>query len=328
MPITPTQEELSQLLLVEDSDTSAALIIRHLSGHYNVLHARDGEEAWNMLSAESKIDLVVTDIQMPRLNGHELLLKIRRSEKSRLNSLPVIVMTSANDDSERNLAFTNGANDFLTKPIDPVELQARVGVHQKLARTIRELETHRHLLQEQATTDPLTKLKNRRAFSEFGLQHFLLAQRHGSDLSVIEFDIDHFKKINDTYGHPGGDEVLIAVAKMLLASIRTSDVAARLGGEEFALLLPNTNRVGSAVLAERIRAAIENNKFSVAGKTLSLTVSAGVASFGASTRDSLDQLMQVADRRLYMAKQSGRNRVVISDASRSGARGDTSGAAE
>lgn len=325
MTFTTTQDVLPQLLLVEDSETSAALIVRYLKDRYQVLHARDGEAAWHLVLSEHDVQLLVTDIQMPRMSGHELLRKIRACDVARISSLPVIVMTSANDNSERDLAFANGANDFITKPMDRTELLARVGVHQKLAHTIRALEEHQRLLQEQATTDPLTNLKNRRAFAEVGLQHFMLAQRHSNDLSLIALDIDHFKKINDTYGHAGGDEALVAIAQVLMTSTRQTDIVARVGGEEFSILLPNTNRVGAGVLAERIRVAVKNNKFSVAGSQLSLTVSVGVAAFGNEAKDSLEQLMEVADRRLYLAKQAGRNRVVIRGGSRAEA-GDSSSA--
>ena len=309
---TPTQG-LPQLLLAEDSETSAALISRWLRERYHVLHARDGQEAWEMLADNRDIELVITDIQMPRMNGHDLLLKIRGDTRASLQNMPVIVMTAAGDNSDRNLAFANGANDFVIKPIDPIELQARIAVHQKLARTIRELETSRQLLQEQATTDPLTKLKNRRAFLEAGTREFALAKRHTNDLSVIVFDIDHFKRINDTHGHHAGDAALVSVSHIFAANTRVEDMTARIGGEEFAMLLPHTARVGAAVLAERIRIAVEKHTFEVSDKTLSLTVSGGIAAFGADGLQNVEQLINAADRRLYLAKQNGRNRVVITD---------------
>ncbi len=316
-PESKNTEELPRVMIVEDSETSAALLLRYLRGRYEIQHVRDGDEAWKTLCDNHTVELIVTDIQMPNMTGLELLNKIRQSDIVGVKDLPVIVMTTADDSRDRNLAFEYGANDFVTKPIDAIELQARISVHQKLSRTIRELEAHRKLLQEQATTDSLTKLKNRRAFFDIGVGHLAFARRHGTDLSVIAIDVDHFKRINDTYGHQVGDEALISIAEALKSSTRIEDIPARIGGEEFAILLPDTNRLGGAVLAERIRTAIENKKIVVGGNTLSLTVSLGIASYGADGKESLEEIMNIADKRLYLAKQGGRNRVVVSDEGKS-----------
>jgi diguanylate cyclase (GGDEF)-like protein len=307
----------SPILLVEDSETTKALLIRYLSSQYELLHARDGEEAWTMLESNPEIGLVITDIQMPRLNGHQLLVRIRKSETPALAAMPVIVMTAADDNTDRNLAFLNGANDFIGKPIDELELQARVNVHYKLARTIRELEANRQLLAEQATTDPLTRLKNRRAFFENGDKYLTHARRFDTDLSVIVLDIDFFKKINDTHGHHVGDEALVMVAKTLSHLTRADDTLARLGGEEFAVLLPDTNRLGAAVLAERIRVSVAREKLVVGDKIITLTLSAGIASLRTDLGTNVSQLVNVADRRLYLAKQHGRNRICVNDEGKS-----------
>jgi two-component system cell cycle response regulator len=305
-----TQRTLPKVLLVENADASAVLFARHLLGKFEVAHARDGIEAWNALVANPSIEVVVTDIQVPHLSAQELLGKIRGGEVPRLKDMPVLVMTSDNDDAARHLAFTNGASDFIAKPVDALELLARVGVHQKLARTIHELEASRRLLEQQVTTDSLTSLKNRRAFAEMGSRHFALAQRHDSELSVVMIDIDHFKKINDTYGHPAGDQVLVGVAQVLTAKTRAGDVPARIGGEEFAILLPNTKRAGAALLAERVLAAIEQKQCLIAGKPVAVTASAGVAAYGMDGEESLERLLEVADKRLYVAKRRGRNCVI------------------
>lgn len=305
------------ILLVDDSQTTVAMLSRYLAGHYRLLHAKDGVEAWELLDRRPEIDLVITDINMPRLSGHQLLVKIRKVEDERLRNIPVIIMTTADDNVDRNLAFLNGANDFINKPIDEMELQARVNVHYRLARTIRELEASRKLLAEQATTDPLTGLKNRRAFSENGAKHLALAGRHNTALSVILADIDHFKNINDTHGHDAGDEVLIAVARILDGTRRAEDTVARIGGEEFALLLPGTNRLGAAVLAESIRAAVERRKFTLSGRPAAVTISIGVASYEAEQADTIEGLLRIADQRLYLAKKNGRNRICVNNEGKS-----------
>ncbi len=318
MPTPNTQPGATpQILLVEDSLTTAALVGNYLSGSYRILHAKDGAEAWEMLQRTPDLELVLTDIQMPHLTGHQLLVKIRKSDNARLRSLPVIVMTTADDNVDRNLAFLNGANDFITKPIDELELQARVNMHHKLARTIRELEESRRRLAEQAMTDPLTQLRNRRAFFENGSKCLARARRHNGDMAVMLFDIDFFKKINDTYGHQAGDEALVAVAAILTSMSRAEDTVARMGGEEFAILLPDTNRLGTAVLAERTRIAIEKERFILGGKIVPITVSIGIASRDADPVDTIDQLLNIADKRLYLAKQSGRNRICVNDEGKS-----------
>lgn len=308
---------LPSILLVEDSTTTTALLSKYLADAYRLLHASDGAEAWDMLERVSEIELVITDINMPRLTGHQLLIKIRKSEEPRFKTLPVIVMTTANDTTDRNLAFLNGANDFIAKPIDEMELLARINVHHKLAQTIRELETSRRALAEQVTTDPLTHLKNRRAFFENGNQHLSVARRYGTDLSLIVADLDHFKRINDGYGHQVGDEALLAVADVLKSLTRTEDTVARIGGEEFAILLPDTNRLGAAVLAERIRAAVEREPFIAEGKRIPLTLSIGIASQTVENSDSVDQLLSIADQRMYLAKKLGRNRICVNNEGKS-----------
>lgn len=299
--------------------TSMELVARGLREHYALVHARDGEEAWQVLQREPAIELVITDVQMPRLSGQQLLKLIRQSDNPRIASLPVIVMTTANDNAEKHLAFLNGANDFLNKPVDPLELQARVNIHQRLARTIRELEESKKALAEQATTDALTRLKNRHSFYDQADRHLALCRQHGEDMSVLLLDIDHFKKINDTYGHPAGDAVLVRVAQLLTGVVRSdtghreADSVARFGGEEFAVLLPQTNKLGAAVLGERIRAAIEKEAIVVDGRRIAVNASIGIATLAAEMVESIDQMLTIADRRLYLAKNSGRNRICVSD---------------
>ena len=304
---------LPLILVVEDSLTSVAVIARDLREFYTLLHARDGEAAWEALQTDPRIELVITDVQMPRLSGQQLLKLIRQSPEARIRNLPVIVMTTAEGMSEKHLAFSNGANDFLNKPVDSLELQARVNVHHRLARTIHELEASKAALAELATTDPLTKLKNRRMFYIQAGQNLVACRRYSKDMSLLLLDIDHFKKVNDTFGHHAGDEVLVKVAGLLAQIVRGIDMVARFGGEEFAVLLPETNRLGAAVLAERIRAAVERENIVVDGRHIPVRVSIGVSTLAAEEVESIDQLLGIADRRLYLAKNSGRNRISVDD---------------
>lgn len=316
-PLSPSPESIDSslplILLAEDSLTSVAVISRDLREYYSLLHARDGEEAWGMLISDPRIELVITDVQMPRLSGQQLLKLIRQSPEPHIRNLPVIVMTTAKDMSEKHLAFLNGANDFLNKPVDSLELQARVNVHHRFARTIYELEASQAALAELATTDSLTKLKNRRLFYTQAEQNLTVCRRYGKDMSMLLLDIDHFKKVNDTFGHHAGDEVLVAIANLLLKMVRDVDLVARFGGEEFAILMPETNRLGAAVLGERIRAAVERELINVTGQHIPITVSIGVTTLAAEAVESIDQMLSITDKRLYLAKNSGRNRICVSD---------------
>ena len=313
----PSAVTLPHILVAEDSLTSVAVISRDLREQYTLLHARDGEEAWDMLRRDTRIELVITDVQMPRVSGQQLLILIRQSEDARIRNLPVIIMTTAEDNAEKHLAFLNGANDFLNKPVDSLEMQARVNVHHRLARTIHELEVSKVALAEQATTDSLTRLKNRRMFYTQSEQNLATCRRHDHDMSVLLLDIDYFKKVNDTYGHHAGDEVLVRIAQLLSHIARHGDTVSRFGGEEFAVLLPETNRLGAAVMAQRIRAVIEKEDIVVEGRQIPVTVSIGVATLAAEEVESIDQLLSIADRRLYLAKNNGRNRICVSDDGRS-----------
>jgi two-component system cell cycle response regulator len=309
------------VLLVEDSKTSRALLQKELMDQFTLVHATDGQDAWEQLQKNPAIDLVVTDINMPRMSGQQLLVKIRRSDDTHIRSLPVVVMTTTDDNADKHLAFLNGANDFVNKPVDGLELQARIQVHHKLANTIRELERSKKALAEQATTDPLTGLKNRRSFHELGDQ-VLQAQRDGGDLAILQLDIDHFKAVNDTHGHEAGDRTLVAVARRLREVVRLSpterggDLLARMGGEEFAILLPGTNRLGAAVMAERIRAAVETLPIDIGGRIIAVSASVGIASYRGEKVGTIRELLNIADRRMYLAKKLGRNRICVNDEGR------------
>lgn len=307
----------SVILLVEDSLTTATMLAKFLQDEYLLVQVKDGAMAWDLLNAENNIGLVLTDINMPKMTGHQLLVKIRRSKNPLINQIPVIVMTDADDNTDRNLAFANGASDFINKPIDEIEITARVNVHYTLSSTIRELEASREAMRQQATTDPLTRLENRRAFLDQAEELLAIHKRYGSDYSVLMLDIDFFKKINDSHGHDAGDEVLVRISNILLNLARDVDTVARIGGEEFAILLPDTNRLGTAVMAERVRLAIEQSDINIDGIILGLTVSIGIASQDAEQTDTVRDLMRIADKRLYMAKEMGRNRIAVNDEGKS-----------
>ena len=317
MAITQTndsdQPKRPYILIVEDSPTTLAVISSHLSEYVDIISASNGEQAWELIQQDHDIKLVLTDIVMPGISGHQLLVKIRRSDDLRIKNLPVFMMTTGIDITDKHLAFLNGVNDFLTKPVDPIELQARINVHHNLANTILELEESRNALKLLATTDPLTKLQNRRVFFEEGEKALFTTLRYKTDLSLILLDIDFFKKVNDIYGHHAGDMVLVKVSQLLGSLVRHVDIVARIGGEEFCILLPGTNKLGAAVLAERIRKAVEAATTSVDSHKIKISISAGLVTASSENCDKFEDLVKIADKRLYLAKNSGRNRICVSD---------------
>jgi two-component system cell cycle response regulator len=302
----------SKILIVDDSATIRATLSRAVKNEFPYLDAVNGEKAWRLIETDDSIRLVVTDLDMPELDGFGLIKRMRNSEVPRIRSMPVIVVTGENDTDAREQAFLAGANDFITKTSDHVEFLARVRAHEKLACTINELEENRRFLREQANTDPLTRLANRRSFFQMAASALAQIRRQHEHFSVIMIDIDYFKPINDTYGHQAGDHVLVEVSKVLANAVREGDVLARMGGEEFVVASPNTNRLAAIVLSERLRKSIETSEFVFEGNQIQVTISLGIASLTEEDED-IDKLLAIADSRLYLAKQKGRNCICASD---------------
>jgi two-component system cell cycle response regulator len=300
------------ILIADDSATIRLSLKRALEDEFTPIEAVNGEQAWELLSSDDRIELVITDLSMPELDGYGLVKRIRESVVSRIQNIPVIVVTGAEDTAARERAFEAGANDFLMKNSDRVELLARLRAHQKLVQTIRQLEESQRVLREQANTDALTALANRRFFEQIAGKELALMRRQKEHLTVIMMDIDHFKSINDTYGHQAGDHVLKRVAQTLSSAVREEDVVARVGGEEFVVSSPYTNRLAALVLAERLRKAIEDLEIIYEDSRIDVTMSLGIA-VRPQDGDDLEALKAVADERLYTAKQTGRNRFCASD---------------
>ena len=291
----------SNILIVEDSATQMGVASAILeSMHINFKKAKNGEEALDILeNSDIKFDLVLTDYNMPKMDGMELTIKIREQYKK--DQLGIIVF-SATDQPETATKFIKlGANDFINKPYNKMEFITRVNTTLEV---IDLFEQTRDL----ANKDFLTGSYNRRFFFESGEAIFDKARRSDSSLVVAMFDIDKFKSINDTYGHDVGDEAIKEIAKLLNENLRTSDLVARFGGEEFCVLLENIAFDDAKELFEKIRYAFEMNVLKVGEIELSFTVSIGVC-YG--IENTLDAMIKQADEGLYICKENGRNQVHI-----------------
>ena len=297
-------------LIVDDDEAYLELLrmILERQGHV-VFEATDGLQAWNLLQAEP-IPLVITDWMLPELDGVELTKRIRQA------NLPyytyVILLTAKKTLHDIVGGIEAGADDYLTKPFDVSEFKARVGIGERILNLETRLRESLHQLASLASHDSLTGLLNRRALYEIIEQEQARTREAGKPLGVVMIDLDHFKMINDQYGHLTGDEALCQVAKTIMERKRSSDYAGRWGGEEFLLVLPGASVPEAGYVAERMRLAIRSLAIPLKdGRVVSVRASLGAASTAPGEEFSLERLIDGADKALYMAKAAGRDLVKL-----------------
>lgn len=266
---------------------------------YKIAIAQSGKDAIEF-ARKKQPDLIILDIMMADMDGFTVCRKLK--EDIETVDIPVIFLTAKNDNETIRKGFEIGAVDFITKPFNTHELLARVKVHA-------ELQQHKKALKRLASIDELTGLDNRRVFFEKATNELLRVERYKRSLSVMLYDIDNFKRINDTYGHPFGDVVLRHVAEITKQTFREVDMFGRIGGEEFAVMVPETNLEGAITAAERFRKAIEELEIKAEnGDIVKLTISLGVSMYPSNGCDLLT-LIKAADIALYQAKHNGKNQI-------------------
>ena len=275
----------------------------------NYYEAADGIEGFKQVLA-NKISLIVCDLEMPRMDGFKFLGMLQTREE--LRDIPVIMLTGREDRELKIKGLEQGACDYVTKPFDAGELIARVRVQLKIRMLQDELKRSNEMLLQLSNTDPLTTLYNRRFMLTALEREIQRSQRKGSPLSLVIMDIDHFKRVNDTFGHQQGDMVLTRVAALAKRDLRSYDVAARYGGEEFILVLPETTNAEAVQVANRLRLEIAQETFPPPLDTARVTISMGVSTYPFPGIASIDDLSHAADEALYRAKKEGRNRVISS----------------
>lgn len=301
-----------RVLVADDSRVIRKAINKILSNEFELIEAEDGETAWEHLLKDDSIEVLVSDIEMPKLDGYSLICRIRATEAERVRNIPIIVITGADDELTRERAFACGATDFIIKPIDGVQLLARTRAHAKLDQTTRKLEETATALEEQTAVDPLTQLHSRRYFIQRGVQDLAYAKRHNSDLSVVRIDIDNFRTIYKQHGDQASDQILVWLARILTATCRTEDTVARIGGGEFAIIAPSSGRMEAAVLCERVRTAVAAEPFKHANLSIALTTSLGLSTLGRDPGESIEELLGLAEQRMTLAKAAGGNRLGVS----------------
>jgi two-component system, cell cycle response regulator len=285
-----------KILIIDDSPDAVAVAKARLAheGH-EILVAFAGREGLEIADREDP-DLVLLDVDMPGMTGFEVCQRLKENAATCL--IPVIFLSGSGGADDKVKGLDLGAVDFVTKPFDTFELRARV----RAALRTKHLQD---LLRKYALIDPLTELPNRRALDERLQQEWARLLRHGGHLSVLMADIDHFKRFNDQFGHPVGDEVLRQVAHLLARGCRESDMPVRYGGEEFVVVAPETTAQAAAELAERLRLSICAQPLQAHGHSLDVTASFGVADNDGAKKP--EELVRAADEAMYAAKTAGRN---------------------
>ena len=300
------------ILLAEDDPISRRLFEKILVKEgFVVTTVENGRKALELFR-QRFFPIVLTDWQMPEMEGPELCQAIRKENPSRY--VYIVMLTSKGSKDDIISGLSAGADDYLTKPAHHAELVARIktGIRiLELEKSLKDAVDEIHLM---SITDPLTGIYNRGYINQRLPQEINRSIRYGRELSLVMCDIDHFKKVNDTYGHMSGDLVLKGFTNCLTGAIRQQvDWAGRYGGEEFLIILPETGLDGAMVLAERVRDIIETTPIKTSGETIQITASFGVTGFSAvdwKQAITPEFILQAVDSLLYQAKDEGRNRVI------------------
>jgi len=313
---------MNRVLIVDDFPANIKVLGELLKEKYELLVATNGAKAV-ALAKEKQPDLILMDVMMPEMDGFTATNILREDENTK--DIPVIFITAKGEIEDIVKGFESGGRDYITKPFNPPELFARVNAHLELKLSRQavknyacELESTNNQLREanaklefMAWHDQLTGLPNRRYMRNRMKDELVRSQRSGKTFALIMADIDDFKHVNDTYGHEAGDGVLRHVCDIIVDALRKQDSVSRWGGEEFLVMLPETDINGAAVAAEKIRSRIEKEPFEYGEKSISLTITLGVSGF--IKTESIDDAIKQADEALYRGKKGTKNCVVASE---------------
>jgi diguanylate cyclase (GGDEF)-like protein len=303
---------MANILVVDDIEDNRRLLEFDLEDDdHRVLLAASGVEALSILDAE-RVDLMLLDVNMPGMSGTDVLRELKKDPLK--SQLPVIMVTANDLDDEVVHALDLGANDYVTKPYSYAVLSARMRTSLRLKHSQDNLEEANRRLEILATTDALTGLYNRRHFFDLSNKEISKSLRHERSMIVAMIDVDHFKPVNDLYGHDAGDRVLKELSVLMKNCFRSGDIVARVGGEEFAICMPDTDVEAAMTPCQRLRESVEQRVFTVKRAMMDVdikvTLSIGIAQIN-SADNEISQMLRRADLALYQAKDGGRNQIVV-----------------
>jgi two-component system, cell cycle response regulator len=294
------------LLVEDDAELAGAMKILLETNGFDTALAADGEQAL-ALAKDHVPDLILMDVMIPKINGYDVVKHLKQN--SALKHIPVIFVTAKDETQSKVEGLQVGGHDYITKPFDREELFARIYAALRAKGENDDLRAVNQQLAEMSITDPLTGLYNRRYLMERFHEEMERARRYQFPIACLMVDVDNFKTINDRFGHAVGDYVLEQVAVAMKNSNRVVDILTRYGGDEFFIILPQTEQGGAYTVAERLRAAVEESRLIRSQPQERVTLSIGVAAFPGGQTGKAADLLKSADEALYRAKQNGKNQV-------------------
>jgi len=301
---------VAKVVLIVDDEAGIAELVKIILENkgYQTHWARDGQQALDLAQAAAP-DLILMDVMMPKLNGYEVVRRLKEIES--LRHIPVIFVTVKGETDSKIAGLDIGGHDYITKPFEQEELLARVNAALRVKGENDQLREVNQRLAEMSITDPLTGLHNRRYLMERFHEEVERARRYQFPIACLMIDVDGFKTLNDQHGHAAGDYVLQQIAAMMKNTNRVVDILVRYGGDEFFIILPQTDQGGAFTVAERLRALVLESRLFHEHPDLRVTLSIGLAAFSAGRIGKAEDLLKGSDAALYRAKQNGKNQTQI-----------------